>query len=118
MSDISVFPFSRPLVYEQKSEQQQQKYAQQQQMRPSYDRLVVPADSIPVVNTDKPIPGVSDEKTLQKQPQVIEIGPEKTSSKVSKSGDAVITSKYWPTLIVSALITVSAYVLYKKYAKK
>jgi hypothetical protein len=118
MSDISVFPFSRPLVYEQKSEEQQQKYAQEQQMRPSYDRLVVPADSIPVVNTDKPIPGVSDEKTLSAQPQVVEIGKEtpKIASKVMKND--VITSKYWPTLIVTALITVGAYMVYTKYVKK
>lgn len=117
MSDISVFPFSRPLVYEQKSEAQQQKYAQQQQSRPSYDRLVVPADSIPVINTDKPIPGVSDEKTLSKQPQVVEIGPSTTTvSKVTKSQE--ITSKYWPTVIVTAGLVVLSYLVYSKYVKK
>jgi hypothetical protein len=118
MSDISVFPFSRPLIYEQKSEEQQQKYAQEQQMRPSYDKLVVPADSIPVVNIDKPIEGVSDEKTLQKQSSIVEIGTETTGAKISKRSEGVITSKYWPTVIVTALITVSAYALYQKYGKK
>ena len=117
MSDISVFPFSRPLVYEQKSEAQQQKYAQEQQRRPSYDRLVVPADSIPIINTDKPIPGVSDEKTLSKQPSVIEIGPvTPTGAKLTKS--EVITSKYWPTVIVTAGLVILSYLVYSKYVKK
>lgn len=120
MSDTVIYPFNRSIVYEQKTEQQQKKYAQEQSQRPSYDKLVVPADYRPVITTDKPVPGVSDEQTLSKQGgSAVEIqgGVDMVDGKKLYEAQT-ITSKYWPTVLTTAAIMVIGYVVYTKFISK
>lgn len=118
MGNTTVYPFSRPIIYDQKSEQEQQQYAENQN-RAQYNPNVVPADYRPVMTTDKPIQGVSDEKTLSKPSiSVIEVPEEVTitTDKVSKTYE--VKQGYWGTVFATAAIVTVGYFVYTKFLTK
>ena len=121
MGDTKVYPFSSPIIYEQKTEEEQNQYTENLN-RARFDRLVVPSDYRPVITTDKPIPGVSDDATLNKPTiSVIEI-PEvqqqqqPTTEKVTRTFE--VKQGYWGTVFATAGIFIVGYFVYKKYLKK
>ena len=118
MGSTTVYPFSRTIIYDQKSEQEQQEYAENQN-RASVNPSVISADYIPVFKTDKPIAGVSDEKTLSKPsisvveiPEVVETKTEKTSKKFQ------LKQGYWGTVFATAGIVIVGYFVYTKFLTK
>jgi len=120
MRNTKIYPFSSPIIYEQKTQEEQNQYAENQN-RPSFDPLVVPADYRPVITTDKPIPGVSDERTLsQPSISVIEIPQQirqqDSTEKVTKTFQ--VKQGYWGTVFATAGILTVGYFVYTKYFKK
>jgi hypothetical protein len=120
MENTTVYPFSRPIIYDQKSEQEQQQYAENQS-REQNNRMDVPADYIPVIKTDKPIAGISDEKTLTKpNANVVEI-PNEVSDKTkeaNKTKSFQIKQGYWGTVFATAIGLTVGYVVYVKFLKR
>jgi hypothetical protein len=120
MENTTVYPFSRPIIYDQKSEQEQQQYAENQN-REQNNPMDVPADYVPVIKTDKPITGVSDEKTLTKSNvNVVEI-PNEVSEQANDSNKTKgfqLKQGYWGTVFATAAIVTVGYVLYAKFYKR
>lgn len=120
--ETKIYPFSSPIIYEQKTQEQQNQYAENQN-RAQFDPLVVPADYRPIITTDKPIPGVSDTATLNKPtisvieiPEVQQQQQQPTTEKVTRTFQ--VKQGYWGTVFATAGIFIVGYFVYKKYLKK
>ena len=119
MEDIKVNPFSRPVVYDQKSEIEQQQYAEKQS-RGVHDPMVVSSVYRDVMTTDKPIQGVSDEKTLTSVDSTavkVPVQNEVKTPKVVTKG-FVVKQGYWGTVFATAGIITVGYLLITKVLKK
>jgi len=122
MGDTKIYPFSRPIIYEQRTQEQQNQYTENQR-GPKFDPLVVPADYQPVITTNNPIPGVSDNVTLSKPSiSVIEI-PDVQQQQQQQTPEGVtrtfqVKQGYWGTVFATAGILMIGYFVYKKYFNK
>ena len=124
MGDTKVYPFSSPIIYEQKTEEEQNQYTENLN-RARFDPLVVPADYRPVITTDNPIPGVSDDVTLNKPSiSVIEIPDVQQQQQQQQQTPEGVTRTfqvkqgYWGTVFATAGIFMIGYFVYKKYFNK
>lgn len=117
MSDINIYPFSRKIVLEQKTEAQQN--ALLANANKDVNPLVTPADYTPVVFTNQPIAGVTDELSRMKPTiSVVEQTVAPTEPTIQKEVKSV--SKPQPligTIVATALIVTAGFFLYKRFAK-
>lgn len=117
MSEINIYPFTRNIVLEQKSELEQNELLQDanQDVNP----LVVPADYTPVYTTDKPIAGVTDElKTMKPAISVVEAPKEATAPTIQKTvSPATKEQPIIGTIVVTAIAVTVGFFLYKRLTK-
>lgn len=114
MSDINIYPFTRKIVLEQKTQEEQK--ALLDEANKDVNPLVTPADYTPVYTTDKPIAGVTDDLSSMKPS--ISVVEETPTSVQAKAQESVKTaSQPRPlvgTIVTTAIIVVVGYFLYKK----
>jgi hypothetical protein len=117
MSNINIYPFTRAIVLEQKSQEQQN--ALLADVNKNVNPLVTPADYTPVYTTDKPIAGVTDELSTMK-PSISVI--EETYAPVTPTVQKEVKTSAKPqpligTIIATALVVTAGYFLYKRLYK-
>jgi hypothetical protein len=114
MSDINIYPFTRKIVLEQKTE------AQQNALLAGTNRdvnpLVTPADYTPVYYTNQPIAGVTDE--LSKMKPTISVVETPSAPVQAPPVQAPVKSAgekqpLLGTIVATALIVTAGFFLYK-----
>lgn len=119
MSDINIFPFSRKIVLEQKTEAEQN--ALLAETNKDVNPLVTPADYTPVYTTDKPIAGITDEVAKMKPSiSVVESTPSPTKSEPTVQKEVAKVSKPQPligTIVATAVVVTVGFFLYKRFSK-
>lgn len=119
MSEINVFPFSRKIVLEQKSQEQQN--ALLSNVNKDVNPLVTPADYTPVIVTNQPVVGVTDSlSTMKPTISVIETPAPLTPIAPTVQKEVPRASKNQPilgTIVVTAVVVTVGYFLYKRLFK-
>jgi len=121
MSNINIYPFTRKIVLEQKTEAEQK--AMLADANKDDNPLVTPADYTPVYVTDKPIAGVTDEISKMKPTiSVVETPSVPTETTVEKTVAPTVKTagQKQPlvgTIIATALIVTAGFFLYKSVFK-
>lgn len=115
---MNIYPFTRTIVLEQKSQEQQN--ALLKNVNKDVNPLVTPADYTPVIVTNQPIVGVTDEVTRMK-PTISVV--EETSAPVEPTVKQVVKTSGKPqpligTIIATALVVTAGYFLYKRFISK
>jgi hypothetical protein len=114
MSNINIYPFTRKIVLEQKSQQEQN--ALLANVNKNVNPLVTPADYTPVIVTNQPVAGVTDQlRTMKPSISVIE----ETYAPVTPTVEKEVKTSGKPqpligTIIATALVVTAGYFLYKR----
>ena len=109
MSNINVYPFTRKIVLEQKSQQEQN--ALMANVNKNVNPLVTPADYTPVIVTNQPVAGVTDQlRTMKPSISVIEETYAPVTPTVEKEVKTTVAGA-WETLTFdySAINTSNTY---------
>jgi hypothetical protein len=114
MSNMNIYPFTRTIVLEQKTKEQQN--ALLANVNKNVNPLVTPADYTPVIVTNQPVVGVTDQlSTMKPSISVIEETYAPVTPTVQK--EAKTSGKPQPligTIIATALVVTAGYFLYKR----
>ena len=117
MSNMNVYPFTRTIVLEQKTKEQQN--ALLTDVNRNVNPLVTPADYTPVIVTNQPVVGVTDQlSTIKPSISVIEESYAPVTPTVEK--EVKSSGKPQPligTIIATALVVTAGYFLYKRLYK-
>jgi len=116
---MNIYPFTRAIVLEQKSQEQQN--ALLSNVNKDVNPLVTPADYTPIIVTNEPIIGVTDSLSTMK-PSISVVEETYTPPVTPITQKEVKTSgKPQPligTIIATALLVTASYFLYKSLYKR
>lgn len=118
MSNMNIYPFTRTIVLEQKTQQEQN--ALLSNTNRDVNPLVTPADYTPVIVTNQPIIGVTDQLSQMKPTiSVVEESPAPimptAKQKVKSSGQK---QPLIGTIVATALLVTAGFFLYQTLAKR
>lgn len=118
MSNMNIYPFTRTIVLEQKTKEQQN--ALLSNVNKDVNPLVTPADYTPVIVTNQPIVGVTDQlSTMKPSISVIEetyvpVQAPPVQAPVKSAGEK---QPLLGTIVATAFIVTAGFFLYKSVFK-